>query len=108
MVFNLPPSSHGTEAGAPAARRPGAAGGRARVGGARDMRKARWLVCCGLLPAALAGGCAGFWDEVTSRDFTVSALFSRPEPLQVLKDSDDGTQRAQALASLEEPLQHGG
>ena len=73
------------------------------------MRKARCLVFCCLWPFALSSGCAQFWDDVTSRDFTVGSLFTRgPAPLQVLKDSDDGTQRARALASLQEPLQHGG
>src|SRR5262245_26027866 len=73
------------------------------------MRHARrWLYCC-LLPAALgAAGCANFWDEVTSRDFKFKSLFSHPAPLVVLKDSDDGYERAKALAALQEPLRHGG
>jgi hypothetical protein len=67
------------------------------------------LLClCCLVPAALAGGCAGFWDTVTSRDFKFKDLYARPEPLTVLKTSDDGTARAQALAALREPLQNGG
>jgi HEAT repeat protein len=46
---------------------------------------------------------------VTSRDFHFGSLFSKgPDPLVVLKDSDDGTLRARALASLQEPAQHGG
>src|SRR5262249_56324235 len=52
-------------------------------------------------------GCA-LWDEVTSRDFKVAALFSRPNPLVVLRDSNDGDQRAKALRALQEPKQHGG
>src|SRR5207302_6139260 len=32
----------------------------------------------------LACGCAGFWDDVTSRDFSWSALFTKPNPLLVL------------------------
>ena len=73
------------------------------------MRHARRLLYCCLLPAALAtAGCANFWDEVTSRDFKFKNLYSHPAPLVVLKDSDDGYERAKALAALQEPLQHGG
>jgi HEAT repeat protein len=35
-------------------------------------------------------------------------MFSRPNPLVVLRDSTDGDQRAKALASLREPKQNGG
>jgi HEAT repeat protein len=63
--------------------------------------------------AALAGlapaGCAGWWDEVTSRDFKVKSLFEgHPDPLVVLRDSSDGNQRAKALRALREPRQVGG
>jgi len=53
-------------------------------------------------------GCANFWDEVSSSDFKFSHLFSTPDPMVVLRDSTDGDQRATALRSLREPLQHGG
>jgi hypothetical protein len=53
-------------------------------------------------------GCASFWDEVTSRNFTPGKLFTRPDPLVVLKDSDDGSERHKALAALREPAQNGG
>ena len=73
------------------------------------MRHARRLLCfCCLLAAALSGGCANFWDTVTSRDFKFKDLYTEPEPMTVLRDSDDGTARAKALASLREPLQNGG
>jgi HEAT repeat protein len=73
------------------------------------MRHAPCLVFCCVLPCTLVSGCADFWDNVTSRDFSFGSLFTRgPAPLQVLKDSDDGSLRAKALASLQEPLQHGG
>jgi hypothetical protein len=66
----------------------------------------RWL------PVALAacglGGCVSVWDEVTSRDFSVKAVFSRPDPLVVLRDSADGDKRADALRALREPKQYGG
>ena len=64
-----------------------------------------------VLAAALAlalGGCASFWDEVTSREFTVSGLWTTPDPLVTIKDSTDGARRAVALASLKEPARHGG
>jgi HEAT repeat protein len=63
------------------------------------------------LPFALClccGGCAGFWDDVTSRDFSWSGMFTKPNPLVVLRDSSDGDQRAKALAALREPKQFGG
>jgi PBS lyase HEAT-like repeat len=53
-------------------------------------------------------GCANFWDEVTSRDFSPGSLFVRKDPMVVLRDSGDGYERSKALATLQEPLQHGG
>ena len=59
--------------------------------------------CCSL------GGCAGFWDEVTSRDFKFKDMFKpAPEPLWVLRNSTDGDKRSKALLALKEPLQNGG
>jgi hypothetical protein len=72
------------------------------------MRNARCLVGLYLLPVALVGGCASLWDEVSSRNFHVKNLFVRPDPLVVLRDNDDGYERAKALAALREPLQNGG
>jgi HEAT repeat protein len=56
------------------------------------------LVLC--LPV---GGCAGFWDEVFSRERDLNAYFNPPDPLVVLEKSTDGELRARALASLREP-----
>src|SRR5205823_10672722 len=56
----------------------------------------------------LACGCACFWDDVTSRDFTWNSMFTKPNPLLVLRDSSDGDKRAKALGSLREPKQYGG
>jgi HEAT repeat protein len=53
-------------------------------------------------------GCADFWDQVSSREFHFKDLYTRPEPMLVLRDSTDGGQRAKALRSLREPLQNGG
>ncbi|MCS6851105.1 MAG: HEAT repeat domain-containing protein [Gemmataceae bacterium] len=53
-------------------------------------------------------GCASFWDDVTSRNFTCKSLFVSPDPLVVLRDSQDGNERAKALRSLKEPKRHGG
>jgi hypothetical protein len=55
-----------------------------------------------------AAGCANFVDQVTSRDFDFKNLFSNPNPFLVLQNSNDGSLRAKALASLREPNQHGG
>jgi HEAT repeats/PBS lyase HEAT-like repeat len=53
-------------------------------------------------------GCAGFWDDVTSRDFKVKSLFVQPDPLLVLQTSTDGDARAKAMRALKEPISHGG
>lgn len=53
-------------------------------------------------------GCAGFWDDVTSRNFHVQSLFVKSDPLVVLRDSNDGDERAKALRALQEPKQNGG
>jgi HEAT repeats len=61
-----------------------------------------------MIPLSLAG-CAGFWDDVFSRDFSFKAYFSKPpDPLVVLHDNTDGDKRARALRRLEEPKEHGG
>lgn len=53
-------------------------------------------------------GCAGLWDDVTSKDFEVQALFFKPDPLKVLEKSNDGDKRARALRDLSEPKQSSG
>ncbi len=71
----------------------------------------RWGVAFYVLPFALcllSSGCAGFWDDVTSRDFTVNSLWVKPNPMLVLRDSTDGDKRSKALAALHEPKQFGG
>ena len=52
------------------------------------MRSARRLVCLYLLPVALAGGCASFWDEVTSRDFSVGKVFATTLLAQAVKQGE--------------------
>jgi HEAT repeat protein len=74
-------------------------------------RCGRWAA--GLTAATLAAGglcgCADFWDDVTSREFKFRSLWSAsPNPMVVLRDSDDGDARAKALRALREPKQHGG
>ena len=63
-----------------------------------------------LLLTFSSAGCASFWEEVMSRERDWSYITGRnkPNPLVVLRDSDDGFRRAQALAELNEPLRHGG
>lgn len=61
--------------------------------------------------AALASGlagCSSFWDDVTSRDFQVSSMFKRQDPMLVLRESTDGDARAKALLALKEPSATGG
>jgi hypothetical protein len=54
------------------------------------------------------GGCAGFWDEVTSRNFEFNHLYSKPNPFLVLQKSTDGDERAAALRALREPKGNAG
>jgi HEAT repeat protein len=55
------------------------------------------------------GGCANFFDEVSSRDFDWTSLWSaKPNPLVVLAQSSDGNKRAKALRALHEPAANGG
>ena len=63
--------------------------------------------CCAAILLTVCG-CANFWDDVTSHNFQMKDLFSKEEPLLVLRDSNDGYKRSKALAKLDEPLQHGG
>src|SRR5262245_2353851 len=69
------------------------------------MRYTLPVACCLLLWIT---GCANFYDELTSRDFSFKAMFQRTDPLIVLRDSTDGDKRAKALRALQEPKQHGG
>ncbi len=58
---------------------------------------------------AALGGCAGFWDDVTSRDFHFKDAFKKaPEPMSVIRTSNDGVKKSKALRALKEPLEHGG
>ncbi len=63
-----------------------------------------------LMPLAVAclSGCAGLWDEVTSKNFTVKSIFVKPDPIVVLKESTDGDDRAKAIRRVKEPKVHGG
>jgi hypothetical protein len=64
-----------------------------------------------LAPAILAiqlGGCASFWDDVTSRDFKFKDLYTHKDPVSVLNTSEDGDARAKALRTLTEPKARGG
>ncbi|MBL8795957.1 MAG: HEAT repeat domain-containing protein [Planctomycetia bacterium] len=57
-------------------------------------------------------GCASVWDEMSRKDIPVHArfsnLFTKDDPLVILRDSQDGDKRARALRALEEPQRHGG
>ena len=76
-----------------------------------------WPRTIGLSCLLLAvAGCANFWDEMLSheRDMSYATGYGKPNPLKVIRDNDyklvssDGVRRAQALASLREPLQNAG
>jgi hypothetical protein len=75
--------------------------------GRNSGRLLAWLGWLAALSVGVAG-CASFWDDVTSRDFAFKDLFSKPNPMLVLRDSTDGDLRAKALRSLKEPIRNGG
>lgn len=63
-----------------------------------------------LLAASLvlgAAGCSQFIDQVTSREFRVRDMVSPPEPMEVLRTSNDGDARAKAMHRLKEPKKDG-
>lgn len=63
----------------------------------------------GLLLPFCMGGCATFWDDVTSREFSIKDKFQPTKPpIEVLQTSTDGDKRSKALSQLNEPLRHGG
>lgn len=73
------------------------------------MRRTGWratLLTAGALGLA-SGGCAHFIDEITSREFKVKNLFVSPDPIVVLRESQDGDARAKAMQNLDEPAAHG-
>ena len=75
--------------------------------GPADRRLARGGAA--LAVCAALGGCANFWDDVTSRDFHVRSLWTRSEPpLVVIRTSTDGDARANAMVALKEPRRSGG
>jgi HEAT repeat protein len=76
-----------------------------------DNRATRW---CWASAAALvfvfsASGCVNFWDDITSRDFKIKSLWTKPPPpMEIIEHSDDSALRAKALVKLKEPLSSGG
>jgi hypothetical protein len=80
---------------------------------ARGPRRALvlWVRLRLLAPLLLCSltGCAGWWDEVTSRDFHFKDMFKpAPDPLMVAQTSADGDKKSKALRALKEPLANGG
>ena len=72
--------------------------------------RSSWLACLLVGTACLTlGGCADFWDDLTSREHHFGQMFKAPpDPLIVLRDDTDGDHRARALRALKEPQQYGG
>ena len=63
----------------------------------------------GLLACALAGlsGCASF-DDFNFKKMNFEVFRDPENPIEVIRNSKDGNQRARALACLQEPKTHGG
>lgn len=87
------------------------------AGSDQQRRNVSWAVLLLSTVALGLSGCRGFWEDVTSNDFRVHAVFERPpDPFLVLEKSKagdkdakyDGDQRARALKALREPKQSGG
>ena len=81
---------------------------RSAQGGRQGPRGRSYLFLLPFSFGPLLCGCATFWDDLTSRDFSVHSFFVKPNPLLVLRDSNDGDKRARALRALHEPKQNGG
>jgi hypothetical protein len=89
------------------ARRRNGKSGRGR--GDALSRCARWLLVPLALSSGALAGCAGWWDEVTSRDFHFKDMFKKaPDPMWVIQNSPDGDKKAKAFRALKEPAQNGG
>lgn len=55
-------------------------------------------------------GCAGTWDTISSRRFRddpVGTMFDNRDPLNVIRTSPEGDDRAAAMRKLKEPAAHG-
>jgi HEAT repeat protein len=78
------------------------------IGGRTVIRNGCHYVFALALACPLAAGCAGFWDSVTSRDFRIKNVVVPPEPMAVLRESNDGDARAKAFRRLREPNRSGG
>jgi hypothetical protein len=66
------------------------------------------LIACAMATCLAAGGCMSkFIDNVTSRDFRMKDLVSSPDPMTVLRQSQDGDARAKAMRELKEPIKNG-
>jgi HEAT repeat protein len=74
-------------------------------------QRGRSLAVLALVSLGL-GGCANFWDDVTSKKFRehpYDTLFTTPDAYAVLRNPEsDGDERAKALRRLKEPATHGG
>ncbi|MCX7700129.1 MAG: HEAT repeat domain-containing protein [Gemmataceae bacterium] len=70
----------------------------------------RWrlLSACGMVGLITWAGCHRVIDEVTSREFRLRQLVSSPDPVDVLRNSNDGDARAKAMRRLKEPARSGG
>src|SRR4051812_12906284 len=73
----------------------------------RAMGGSRWLLAA--VASALLGlaGCA-FLDDFSLKRFNFEDFRDPPEPLEVVRNSKDGTKRARAIRCLKEPLLNGG
>ena len=74
--------------------------------GGRSLASMAWIAAAALGLGGL--GCHS-WSEFSGRTFTFKETFHRREdPLVVLRDSSNGTERSRALLALREPLRSGG
>jgi hypothetical protein len=78
--------------------------------GRRQAANSSWALLVLAWGALGFSGCAGWWDELTSRDHKWGSAFNmkKEDPILVLKESTDGDKRAKAYRALKEPKQYGG
>jgi hypothetical protein len=70
----------------------------------------RYLLVVPAAGALTCAGCAGTWDQVSSRKFRQApfgTLFKSEDPMTVLRTKAEGNERADAMRRLKEPIANG-
>jgi HEAT repeat protein len=73
----------------------------------RAKGRSRWLLGAAAVALLLTDGCA-FLDDFSIKRMNFEDFRDPPNPLEVARNSPDGTLRQRAIRCLKEPLSHGG